>query len=282
MMLTQLQPAALYWASLPIGPLLVVLGLLTLLWVISVCFRDASIIDPFWGTGFVVIAWLTLAIEGAGKPRAILLVTLASCWGLRLTGYLLWRSRGQGEDYRYRAMRDTHGDRFWIVSLFSVFWLQAVIMWVVSFPLQYGQRGDSPLNWLDAVGVILFAVGLYFEAVGDWQLAEFKSDPTNQGKVLDSGLWRYTRHPNYFGDFCVWWGLFLIAAAGGAWWTVFSPLVMSFFLCKVSGVAMLESTISDRRPEYADYIRRTSAFFPRLPLRSSPQLGEDSPPPGNG
>jgi steroid 5-alpha reductase family enzyme len=252
--------------SLPIAPLLVVLVLLTMLWVLSVWWRDASIIDPCWGVGFVVIAWLAFAIEGTGRPRAILLVALATVWGLRLTGYLLWRNRGKGEDYRYRAMREKNGERFWIVSLFTVFWLQAVIMWVVSFPLQYGQRADTPLSWLDALGVILFAIGLYFETVGDWQLAAFKSDPANQGQVLNAGLWRYTRHPNYFGDFCVWWGLYLIASAGGAWWTAFSPLVMSFFLLKVSGVAMLESTIVERRPKYAEYIRRTSAFFPRPPV----------------
>jgi steroid 5-alpha reductase family enzyme len=156
------------------------------------------------------------------------------------------------------------------VSLLTVFGLQGFLLWIISMPIQIGpfSPSEAPLGWLDSLGVGIWAVGVFFESVGDWQLARFKSEPANRGKVMDRGLWAYTRHPNYFGDFCVWWGLYLVAAAGGAWWTVFGPLLMSFFLLKVSGVAMLERTITDRRPDYVDYIKRTNAFFPG-PKRTS-------------
>ncbi len=160
-------------------------------------------------------------------------------------------------------MRDKHGPRFWLVSLASVFWLQAILMWLVAWPIQFGQRPDGgALGWLDFAGCILWAVGFVFESAGDIQLAKFKADPSNRGRVMDRGLWRYTRHPNYFGNFCVWWGLYLIATSGGVWWTVHGPLLMSFLLLKVSGVALLEKTITERRPEYRDYAARTNAFFP--------------------
>jgi steroid 5-alpha reductase family enzyme len=164
-------------------------------------------------------------------------------------------------------MRENHGPQFWWVSLFTVFLLQAVILWFVSMPLQVAAvKGAShSLGGLDAAGIVAWCLGFVFESIGDWQLARFKADPASAGKVLDRGLWRYTRHPNYFGDFCVWWGLYAIAAAGGAWWTIGSPLVMSFLLLKVSGVSLLESTIVDRRPEYAEYQARTNAFFPGPP-----------------
>jgi steroid 5-alpha reductase family enzyme len=136
---------------------------------------------------------------------------------------------------------------------------------VISLPLLAAVNSTTPLGWLDAIGAAVWLLGMVFEAGGDWQLARFKADPANRGKVLDSGLWRYTRHPNYFGDFCVWWGLFLIALAGGGWWSVIGPLVMSGLLLKVSGVVLLEKDIGERRPAYRDYVRRTSAFFPAPP-----------------
>jgi steroid 5-alpha reductase family enzyme len=145
--------------------------------------------------------------------------------------------------------------------------LQAVILWFVSLPIQVtaSQEETNPLHWLDGLGALIWSVGFAFEAVGDWQLARFKADPANAGRVMDRGLWRFTRHPNYFGDFAVWCGLYLIAAAGGAWWTLLSPLAMSFLLLKVSGVTLLEKTITDRRPDYANYQARTNAFFPGPP-----------------
>lgn len=245
-----------------------IVAAMILLWIVSLIRSDASIVDPFWGTGFVLVAWLARQMSDAQTWRAWLLVGLTTAWGLRLSLFLAWRNWGHGEDRRYAAMRRHHGQRFWWVSLFTVFLLQAGILWFVSLPIQAAIAKDSTrdLSWLDAIGISLWAIGLFFEAVGDWQLARFTADPANSGKVMDSGLWRYTRHPNYFGDFCVWWGLYVIAASGMGIWTaaltVASPLLMSVLLMRVSGVTLLESTIADRRPEYAAYKARTNAFLP--------------------
>jgi steroid 5-alpha reductase family enzyme len=237
------------------------------LWLVSLVRRDASIVDPFWGFGFVVVAWMAWLRCETNEPRGWLLVGLTSVWGLRLSLYLLWRNVGRGEDRRYAAMRAHHGRRFWWISLFTVFLLQAAILWFVSLPLQVAQATDesTPLGIADAIGVALWLLGFCFELVGDGQLARFRADPANAGRVLDRGLWRYTRHPNYFGDFCVWWGLYLVAAAGGAAWTIASPALMSVLLLRVSGVSLLERTIVERRPEYRRYIARTNAFFPCWP-----------------
>lgn len=236
-----------------------------MLWLVSLLLRDASIVDPCWGMGFVVIAAISSVITKFFEPRSFLLVMLTAVWGVRLSGYLVWRNWGHGEDRRYQAMRQKHGNRFWIESLGTVFVLQALLVWFVAWPVQVGIATGGQLNLIDYIGVALWLIGFCFESVSDWQLTRFKSKRKHAGLVLDQGLWRYTRHPNYFGDFCVWWGLYLIAAAGGAWWTVLSPLVMSFLLIKVSGVALLESTITERRPEYRRYIEQTSAFFPWPP-----------------
>ncbi len=249
-----------------LSSLLVVMATLTCLWLLSLTRRDASIVDPFWGTGFVLVTWFTLASTPPARAveRSWLLVTLTTIWGLRLSLYLLWRNWGHAEDRRYRAMREHHGMRFWWVSLLTVFLLQGLILWLVSLPIQAALMTAPalPLGWLDLTGVGFWSTGLFFEAVGDFQMARFQADPQNAGRVMDRGLWRLTRHPNYFGDFCVWWGLYLIAASGGAAWTIFSPLLMSFLLLKISGVTLLEKTITGRRPEYLAYQTRTSSFFP--------------------
>jgi steroid 5-alpha reductase family enzyme len=235
------------------------------LWLVSLWRRDVSIVDIFWGLGFVLVAWLTYLLGSGDAGRRCLLVLLTTVWGLRLAGYLAWRNHGKPEDYRYRAMREAYGPRFRWISLFLVFGLQGVILWTVSLPLQAGQASSAAWSWLDAVGVLVWSFGFFFESVGDIQLARFKADPAHRGQLMDRGLWRYTRHPNYFGDFLVWWGLYLIAAAGGAWWTAFSPLLMSVLLLRVSGVALLERSLATRTPGYEDYVRRTSAFFPWPP-----------------
>ena len=238
------------------------------LWGLSVRLRDASIVDPFWGPGFALIAWASVLVAGP-SPRGLLLAALVTAWGLRLGLHLAWRSRGHGEDRRYAAMRAGHGERFWWVSLFTVFLLQAALMWSVSLPLQAGAAlgRAAPLGLLEAAGTAVFAVGLVFETLADAQLARFIADPANRGRVMDQGLWAWTRHPNYFGDFLVWWGLGLIALGTGAWWSLAGPLLMSVLLLRVSGVTLLESTITERRPGYAAYAARTSAFFPRPPRR---------------
>jgi len=238
---------------------------MTLVWVLSVVRRDASIVDVWWGLGFTLIATVAHRL-GPGAARADLVLAMVGLWGLRLAGYLLWRNSGAGEDRRYQAMRRAWGGRFWWVSYGTVFLLQGAVMWVVSLPVQQAMASRTSLGALDALGAGVWAVGLAFESVGDAQLARFKADPVNAGRVMDRGLWRYTRHPNYFGDFLVWWGLWVVAAAApGGLWTAIGPLVMSVLLMRVSGVPLLERSLARRRPDYEAYRRRTSAFFPRPP-----------------
>ena len=251
---------------------LAIVILLTATWLVSLHLADASIIDPVWGLGFVVVAWVArFAAAGEGVAlRQDVLVALTTVWGLRLFAHLALRHRGQGEDFRYKRMRKKHGERFGRVSLVTVFGFQAVMMFLVSMPVQVGQVPDHPpgLGLAGELGIALWAVGLFFETVGDWQLTRFRADPANAGTVLDSGLWRYTRHPNYFGDICVWWGLFLIAAATGVGaLTILSPVLMTVLLVKVSGVPMLEYSLRKRRTGYDDYRGRTSTFVPWPPRK---------------
>mgnify|MGYP001825650081 FL=1 len=248
--------------------LLVALGLTTLVWLASLIKRDASIIDIFWGLGFVTLAWFyrgRVPIESFRQTLVPLLVTL---WGLRLATYIFWRNRGQGEDYRYAAMRGKWGPKFPVISLFTVFWLQGLLFWLIAMPLLQVQMSRQPADWswLDTLGLALFSIGFFFEAVGDFQLARFKADPANKGRVMDRGLWRYTRHPNYFGDATLWWGFGCFAlATDGSIWTVISPALMTLLIIKVSGVDLLEKGLSETKPQYRDYVRRTSAFIPRPP-----------------
>jgi steroid 5-alpha reductase family enzyme len=243
------------------------------LWALSLRLRDASIVDPFWGTGFVLIAWTAWASLGTPGPRPFLALALVSIWGLRLSIHLLLRRRGHGEDFRYRAMREAHGDRFWIVSLGTVFALQGAIMVLVATPVIAAAVGPaSPVGPLDAVAAAVWLVGFVFESVGDAQLAAFRRNPASRGRALDTGLWRYTRHPNYFGDALQWWGLGLLGVAAGAPWTLVSPAVMTFLLVRVSGAFLLEKTLVETRPAYRDYVERTSAFIP-WPPRSRPAKG---------
>jgi steroid 5-alpha reductase family enzyme len=237
-------------------------------WLVSLALRDASIVDIVWGLGFVLVAWVAFAVADGSDARRTLVVVLTTLWGLRLAAYLAWRNIGEGEDHRYQAMRARYGRRFPLVSLFLVFGLQGVGMWTVSLPVQAAQVPDDPsgLVLLDLAGLALWCGGMFFETVGDLQLARFKADPANSGRVMDRGLWRYTRHPNYFGDFCIWWGLYLIAlATGEAWWSIAGPVVMSILLLRVSGVPLIERHLTKSRPGYEDYVRRTSAFLPRPP-----------------
>ena len=244
----------------------VAIGILMLVtWVVSVVVNDASIVDMVWGLGFVIATWTALLVAPEMTDRGLLVAILVSVWGLRLSIYLAWRNLGKGEDKRYQQMRKKNPDSFWIVSLYKVFGLQAILMWVVAVPAIVTQGSEGGLFWLDYVGAGLWLAGLFFESVGDYQLARFKARTDSKGRVMDRGLWRYTRHPNYFGDFCVWWGIYLVAAAGGAWWAIFAPLVMSALLMRYSGAGLLEKTITRRRPEYEAYIEKTNAFFPGPP-----------------
>jgi len=246
-----------------------VAALMVLVWLLSLAVRDASIVDIVWGLGFAMIAVVGY-VRAEGYPaRRTLVAVLTMVWGVRLAVHLLMRNWGAGEDYRYQAMRRRWGTRFPVVSLVTVFGLQGVIMWVVSLPVQAAQVSPTPgrLTVLDGVGIAAWVVGFAFEVVGDWQLRRFKADPDNAGRVMEKGLWRYTRHPNYFGDATMWWGLGIIAVATGAWWALLGPLVMTIFLLRVSGVPLLERRMSRTRPGYAEYAARTSSFVPLPPKR---------------
>jgi steroid 5-alpha reductase family enzyme len=241
-------------------PVLLVAAALT--WIVSVLKRNVTIVDTLWSLLFVIAAAVYVHTVATPSQRAWLMLVLVSLWGLRLAAYLAWRNRGHEEDRRYQAIRRRNEPHFALKSLWLIFGFQAVLAWIISLPLAGAVADDAALGPLDGLGAALWAVGLYFEAVGDWQLARFKADPANTGRVMDRGLWRYTRHPNYFGDFCMWWGLYLIALSAGAWWSIAGPLIMSFLLLRFSGVRLLEHDIGERRPAYAEYVRRTNAFFP--------------------
>ena len=256
------------------GTVIAIIGLgtllaaVTLVWILSVRLRDASIADVCWGLGFVLLAWLYLILSPGTTPRSWLVATLITLWGVRLSVHIFRRNHAHGEDPRYQAMRASHGPAFWWRSLFTVFWLQAALLWFVALPLLVAVRASQPaaLTAVDGLGVLCFAVGLAFEVVGDHQLERFRAEPSNRGKVLDRGLWRYTRHPNYFGDATVWWGLYAMAAATpDGWLTVLSPALMTLLLMRVSGVTLLEHSLKASKPGYRAYIARTPAFFPWFP-----------------
>jgi steroid 5-alpha reductase family enzyme len=254
---TSLTATAAFVAALMVG-----------VWLLSVWKRNASIVDVAWGPGFAGIALVAFAIGDGPLARRALVTGLACTWGLRLGGYLLWRAWGKPEDFRYQAMRRHWGARFPLMSLLTVFTLQGVLMWIVSLPLQLAQQPSEPaqLGALDAVGACLWLVGMCFESIGDAQLARFKADPANAGRVMDGGLWRYTRHPNYFGDCVVWWGLFAIAlGVPGGVYSIVGPIVMTVLLRRVSGVTLLERSLLKRRAGYAEYVKRTNAFIPGPP-----------------
>jgi len=231
-------------------------------WLVSLVKRDVSFVDSLWSLFFLIVA-AVVAIEAAPlSARGQVVLALVAVWAFRLSTYITARNWGEPEDYRYQAIRANNEPGFAFKSLFIVFGLQGLLAWLVSMPLLPAITSTTPLGILDALALLLWAIGFTFEAGGDYQLSRFKRRADSKGRVLDTGFWRYSRHPNYFGDFCVWWAFYLFSVAGGGWWTIVSPMAMTFLLLKVSGVAMLESTISERRPEYAEYIRRTNAFFP--------------------
>ena len=250
--------------------LLVIIGLMSFLWIISVIIKNVSIVDLFWGFGFVLANGFYFISTDGFLPRKIILLILVSVWGLRLSGYLAWRNIGKGEDYRYQQFRSKYGEkRYWWISFFQTFLLQGMLMWLISAPLlgaQYYSLNNS-LGIPDYAGIILWITGFIFEAGGDFQLARFKADPSNKGKVLSSGLWRYTRHPNYFGDSAIWWGYGLICLAAGSIIPVLGSLLMTALIIKVSGVALLEQNLKEKKPEYREYIQKTSSFFPWFPKK---------------
>lgn len=254
----------------------ILIGVVLILWVISVQIDDVSFIDAFWGTGMALMAftsWMQLGQPGA---LATLILAMTAAWGLRLGIYLFRRWRAEGEDKRYERMlrKDREKGRFAFAALTKIWLGQALLLFLVSSPAQLGILSSSepaPITGLAWAGLALFLTGIFFEWVGDWQLAKFKADPANKGQVMDKGLWRYTRHPNYFGDACAWWGIWMAAASAGwdiALWTVAGPIFLTFTLVKWSGAALLEKGMKHSRPGYEEYKRRTSAFIPMPPKTS--------------
>lgn len=244
-----------------------ILCLMTLLWLVSLALKNASIVDIFWGIGFIVVAWLGFFLAPQGYlPRKQWMCVIVTLWGLRLALHIGIRNRGKPEDFRYAKWREENGPHWWWISYFKVFLLQGFLMWVISTPILAAQISGFPaiLTSTDYLGASLWTLGLLYESIADLQLARFKRNVGNKGKLLTTGLWRFSRHPNYFGEAVVWWGIYIIALAAGQWWTIFSPILMTWLLLRVSGIAMLERTMS-LRPGYEEYMKKTSAFFPWLP-----------------
>ncbi|MBN1649697.1 MAG: DUF1295 domain-containing protein [Bacteroidales bacterium] len=249
---------------------LIILLLVTLLWVVSVMIKNVSIVDLFWGLGYVVVNSFYFFLSGEMTPRKILLFLLVNVWGLRLFIYLAFRNIGKGEDFRYQKFREDFGaERYWWFSYFQTFLLQGLLIMLVSLPLLGAHLGNqsTELNAFDYGAILVWIIGFVFEAGGDYQLSRFKKNPANKGKVLNTGFWKYTRHPNYFGDFAIWWAFALFSIAAGSYWHTVGSFIMTFLLLKVSGVALLEKTLKSDKPEYREYIQKTSAFFPWFPKK---------------
>lgn len=249
-----------------------ILTMMTLLWPVSVLLRNASIVDPFWGLGFILTAVYSCFMFGI--PQGVFqwtVLVLLVLWGIRLSVYLFIRNLGKGEDPRYQAFRAKYGsERYWYVSLFQVFWLQGFIMWIVFLPVTavWMNFEVNFETWIAAFGFVFWVIGFVFEVIGDWQLWRFKRNPTNKGKILDTGLWAWTRHPNYFGESLIWWGMGFITASQGFWFGLISPIVMTWLLEKISGVKMTEEKLVKEKRAYAEYIQRVPSFFPKCPRRS--------------
>ena len=234
-------------------------------WVVATARRNVGLVDIAWPL-FLVLAAVVFALRAPEIAlRGGILLALVALWAVRLAAYLAGRNWNAPEDRRYAAIRARNEPGFAWKSLYLVFGLQALLAWLISAPLVVAIPAPGALGALGVLGAVVAGFGIVFESVADWQLARFKAEPDNVARVMDRGLWRLTRHPNYFGEFCAWWGFYLVAADAGGWWTIFSPALMSLLLLRISGVALLERDIGDRRPGYAAYASRTNAFFPGPP-----------------
>ncbi len=244
-----------------------IIAIMTALWILSLVLRNSSIVDIFWGTGFVLIN-LAAYLYSQQSTQQVLVTIIVTLWGLRLSIHIFLRNHGKPEDFRYAQWRKEQGSRWWWISFFKVFLLQGILMLIVASPLFAVQTvaNVSSFTVVNVVGIAVWAIGFFFEVVSDYQLTRFKSDSQHHGKLLTSGLWRYSRHPNYFGDTMQWWGFYILAAASGYWWTIFSPFIMTLLLLRVSGVTLLERPMKTR-PGYEEYIRTTNAFIPWIPRR---------------
>ena len=247
---------------------LIILVVVTLLWIWSVFIKNVSIVDIFWGLGFVLVNVFYALISGELTTRKMLVLILVSIWGLRLAIYLASRNIGKGEDFRYQEFREYYGpERYWWFSFFQTFLLQGALIMIVSLPLLgvNASTSSGALNALDYVGILVWSIGFAFEAGGDFQLARFKRNVKNKGKVLNTGFWKYTRHPNYFGDSAVWWAYAIFSISAGNYWHIIGAIIMTLLIIKVSGVRLLEKTLTESKPEYRVYIQKTNAFLPWFP-----------------
>lgn len=246
----------------------IILIFVTVLWVWSVFIKNVSIVDIFWGLGFVIVNAFYVFNSGELTTRKIVILILVSIWGFRLAIYLAFRNIGKGEDFRYQEFRKNFGPkRYWWFSFFQTFLLQGVLIMIVSLPLLgiNSSKNTGTLTPLDYIGIFIWVIGFMFEAGGDLQLARFKSNSNNKGKVLNTGFWKYTRHPNYFGDSMVWWAYAIFSIAAGSYWQIIGSVIMTVLIIKISGVSLLEKTLKETKPQYRDYIKKTNAFFPWFP-----------------
>jgi steroid 5-alpha reductase family enzyme len=261
-----------YASGLAVALLLAVAG-----WLLSIPRQDVTIVDSLWPAFFVVMTLVYISLAPPLAFRAVILLFVVTVWATRLSVSITLRNRGQPEDRRYQALRAEHEPGFWLKSLYLVFGMQATLAWIISLPLLGALLGTEPLGWLDYAAVLLWLIGFGIETIADQQLAVFNAEPAKRNRVLDRGLWRYSRHPNYFGEFCIWWAFYLFALSAGAWWSAIGPLLVTLLLLRIAGIRLLEQDIAERRPAYRDYIRRTNAFFPgppRHPPSSPHQLGD--------
>ncbi len=239
-----------------------------LFFLVAQIIRNNSIVDMGWGAGFVLVALATLFIQGAYMERNLLLALLITIWGGRLTYYIVRRNWGKPEDFRYAKWRREWGR--WLVprAFLQVFMLQGLLMLVIGYPIILVNANPQPgLNILDYLGLAVWIIGFYFESVSDKQMAEFKKDPANKGHIIKTGLWKYSRHPNYFGEATMWWGIFLLSLSVPLGWSgIISPLTITLLLLYVSGVPMLEKKYKDN-PEFQEYAKFTSKFFPWFPQK---------------
>ena len=255
--------SAIWQASFYALAVMLVMAFIT--WLYSLYRKDVSIVDSLWSLMFLAAA-ITYAISFDNlTERNMILLLMITLWSVRLSIFLTVRNSGKEEDRRYQEIRANNQPNFSLKSLYLIFGLQAVLAWIISLPLLFAFSSDAAIGVIEILAIALWLTGFLFESVADQQLYRFKSDSNNNGKVLNTGLWAYSRHPNYFGEFLIWWAYFLFALSSGAWWTVLSPLLMTILLLKVSGVSLMEKDISDRRSAYRQYIETTNAFIPGKP-----------------
>lgn len=260
-----------FWTAALYGlAIMLAMGFVT--WLYSLYRKNVNIVDSLWSLMFLAGAVTFTVLAGELNERNILLLSLVTVWSLRLSSFLTLRNWGEDEDRRYREIRANNEPYFKLKSLYIIFGLQALLAWIISIPLLTAISSTAEIGLIEIIATAIWVTGFLFEATADQQLYRFKSNPDNKGKVLDSGLWAYSRHPNYFGEFLIWWGFFLFALSAGAWWTVFSPLLMTLLLLKVSGVSLMEKGITERRSQYREYIESTNAFFPGKPRNNKVYL----------